>query len=302
MTLQQIKYIVEISKHDSISKAASALYVTQPTISKAVKELESSLNIQIFNRNNKGVEFTKEGKELLFYAKMLLEQTESMINYFNKQDSFGKINFTISSQHYGFAVEALVNLLEEFSKEKYRLTIREGKTTDVIEEVVAGRSILGILAVTDTNKEYFEKYFYSKSLEFILLSTTKQHVFLRREHPLSGSDSLTLEELKSYPCLTYQEDDMPLYFAEKAVNVDEVEKVVYLNDRGVMNNLLSKTDGYNLGTGCITKGYTDANIMSLPLREGKRVDIGLIKRKDTFLPEEIERYVEYLKKSLGNSL
>lgn len=154
MTLQQFRYIVEISKHNSISKAASALYVTQPSISKAVQELENDLGITIFNRTNKGVVFTKEGAELLFYAKMLLEQAESVVYHFKKQKTTDLIKFSISSQHYGFAIEAVANLMGYFSERKYELTIHEGKTTEVIDDVYASRSILGILSLTDLNKSF----------------------------------------------------------------------------------------------------------------------------------------------------
>ena len=152
MTLQQFRYIVEISKHNSISKAASALYVTQPSISKAVREMENNLGITILDRTNKGVVFTKEGMELLFYAKMLLEQAESVVYHFNKQKTTDLTKFSISSQHYGFTIEAVANLMDYFAQRKYELTILEGKTTDVIDDVCTSRSILGILSFTDLNK------------------------------------------------------------------------------------------------------------------------------------------------------
>lgn len=133
MTFQQIRYIVEIAKHHSISKAASVLYVTQPSISKAVRELEADLGITILDRTNKGVVFTKEGTELLFYAKMLLEQMESVVDHFNKEKTKDLTKLSISSQHYGFAIEAVANLIDYFAERNYELAIREGKTTDVIE-------------------------------------------------------------------------------------------------------------------------------------------------------------------------
>ncbi|KAA8756838.1 LysR family transcriptional regulator, partial [Priestia megaterium] len=143
MTLQQFRYIVEIAKHNSMSKAASALYVTQPSISKAVRDLERELGITILDRTNKGVVFTKDGTELLFYAKMFLEQMESVIYHFNKEKKADLTKFSISSQHYGFAIEAFANLMDYFSERKYELTIREGKTTDVIDDVYKSKSILG---------------------------------------------------------------------------------------------------------------------------------------------------------------
>lgn len=301
MTLQQFKYIVEISKHNSISKAASALYVTQPSISKAVQELESDLGITILDRTNKGVVFTKEGTELLFYAKMILEQAESVVYHFNKQKATDLIKFSISSQHYGFAIEAVANLMNCFAERKYELTVREGKTIEVINDVCASRSILGILSLTDLNKGLFERYFISNSLVFTPLTSLKQHVFLRKEHPLANFKSITLKQLKSYPYLTYQQDDVLLHFAEEAINLDNISKVVYIKDRGTMNNLLSNTDGYNLGTGCIVDNYMNPNIISIPLEGNNLIQVGLVKRKDVFLSKELLLYIDFLKAVLSKS-
>lgn len=301
MTLQQFRYIVEIAKHNSISKAASALYVTQPSISKAVHEMENELGITILDRTNKGVVFTKDGMELLFYAKMLLEQAESVVYHFNKQKAADLTKFSISSQHYGFAIEATAKLMDYFAERKYELTIREGKTTDVIDDVYASKSILGILSLTDLNKNFFERYFTSKSLIFTPLASLRQHVFLRKEHPLAHLKSITLEQLGHYPYLTYQQDDVLLHFAEEVIDVENIEKIVFLKDRGAMNNLLANTDGYNLGTGCIVTNYMNPNIISIPLEEGNLIQIGLVKRNDVFLPEEIMVYIDFLTTALKRS-
>lgn len=301
MTLQQCRYIVEISKHNSISKAASALYVTQPSISKAIRDLEDDLGITILDRTNKGVLFTKEGSELLFYAKMLIEQAESVVYHFNKQKATDLTKLSISSQHYGFAIEAAAKLMDYLSERKYELTIREGKTTDVIEDIYASRSILGILSISNLNREFFERYFISKSLIFTPLLLMKQYVFLRKEHPLAHLKSITLEQLRDYPYLTYHQDDIPLYFAEEFIDVNSITKLVYLKDRGAMNNLLSNTDGYNLGTGCIVENYMNPNIISVLLEGHKEIQVGLVKRYDQILPEEISVYIDFLTAALKKS-
>jgi DNA-binding transcriptional LysR family regulator len=302
LTPQQLRYIVEISKHNSISQAASTLFVTQPSISKAVRELETELEITILDRTNKGVVFTKEGTELLFHAKKLLEQMEFVVDHFNKAKKVNLTKFSISSQHYGFAIEAVAKFMEYFAEQKYELSIREGKTTDVIDDVYTGRSLLGIVSLTDLNKHFFKRYFTTKLLTFTPLATLKQHVFLRKEHPLAHLESINLEQLRDYPYLTYQQDDMLLHFAEETLNVDNMEKLVYLKDRGAMNNLLSNTDSYNLGTGCIVNNYMNSNIISIPLEEGTLIQVGLVKRNDVFLSEEVLVYIDYLKIALEKSL
>lgn len=302
MTIQQFRYIVEIAKHNSISKAAAALYVTQPSISKAVRDLEAELGITILDRTNKGVVFTQEGRELLFYAKMLLEQMESVVHHFKKEEVTEITKFSISSQHYGFAIEAVANLMTYFEDKKYELSIREGKAMDVIVDVYASRSILGILSFTELNKHFFKRYFLSKSLTFTPLASLKQHVFLRKEHPLAHYDCINLKHLREFPYLTYQQDDMLLHFAEEALNLDDIEKVVYLQDRGAMNNLLANTNSYNLGTGSIVTNYMNPNIISIPLERGNIIQVGLVKREDVFLPEEVLVYIDYLKLMLEKSI
>jgi DNA-binding transcriptional LysR family regulator len=301
MTLQQCRYIVEISKHNSISKAASALFVTQPSISKAIRDLENDLGITILDRTNKGVLFTKEGSELLFYAKILIEQAESVVYHFNKQKNTELTRFSISSQHYGFAIEAAAKMMDFLDERKYEITIREGKSTDVIEDVYASRSMLGILSISNLNSEFFERYFISKSLVFTPLLLMKQHVFLRKEHPLASHKSLTIEQLRNYPYLTYHQNDVPLYFAEEFIDVNLITKLVYLKDRGAMNNLLSNTDGYNLGTGCIVENYMNPNIISIPLEEHNEIQVGFVNRYDQLPSKEIFTYIDFLTSALFKS-
>lgn len=303
MTLQQFRYLVEIAKYNSISKAAAALFVTQPSISKAVRDLESELEITILDRTNKGVVFTQEGTELLFYAKTLLEQMEAVIHHFDKEKKTGLTKFSISSQHYGFAIEAVANLMDYFNDGKYELAIREGKSTDVIDDVYASRSIIGILSLTDLNKQYFERHFTSKSLIFTPLVSLKQHVFLREEHPLAHYQSLTFDKLRDYPYLSYQQDDLLLHFAEETLNVNNIGKLVYVTDRGTMNNLLSNTDGYNLGTGCIVNNYMNPNIISIPLEDDDQlIQVGFVKRNNVSLSKELLIYLDFLKRALEKSM
>ncbi|WKB36049.1 LysR family transcriptional regulator [Terrilactibacillus sp. S3-3] len=183
MTIQQFRYIVEIAKHHSISKAAAALFVTQPSISKAVRDLEAELGVTILDRTNKGVVFTKDGTDLLFYAKMILEQMESVAYHFNKEKAADLTKFSISSQHYGFAIAAAADLMNDLAGQKYELTIREGKAVDVIEDVYSGRSILGLLSLSDLNKKFFKRYFISKSLTFMPLASAQAARFSPKRTP-----------------------------------------------------------------------------------------------------------------------
>jgi len=302
MTLQQCRYIVEIDRHKSISKAAESLFVTQPSISKAVKDVEDEFGITVFKRTNRGVCFTKEGNELLFYAKALLEQEQSAEYHFKGRKRNDMIKLGISNQHYSFAVEALAKTIDYFGeKYQYEILFNEGRATDVIEDVAGGKCDVGILSVSRLNREILERYFISRSLSFTPLLLMGEYVFLRKEHPLAAKESISVSELKDYPYLTYRADDIPLDIAEEFINVNTASKIVYIKDRGTMNNLLSNTNGYNLGTGCIVKNYMNPNIISVPLLDGNRIQVGFIKRFDKLLNKETETYMDYLTQCLKKS-
>ncbi|EZH65236.1 hypothetical protein DH09_16460 [Bacillaceae bacterium JMAK1] len=300
MTLQQCRYLIEIAKYQSLNKAAAALYVTQPSLSKAIRNLEMELSITIFERTNKGVLFTEQGRELLFHAQKLVAQAESVVYQFTQKPGT-PLKYAISSQHYSFAIEAFARFMQLFNQE-YELSIREGKTTDVIDDVYTSRSILGVVSITDLNEHFFARYFTSKSLTFQQLETVKQHVFLREKHPLAAQATVHLDDLEPYPYLTYQQNDMMLHFAEETLNLHDRKQLVYLKDRGAMNNLLAHTNGFNLGTGCIVKGYMNSNITSRPLIGGSSIRIGYIKRDDTVFSNEIVQFVDELTQSLHHSL
>lgn len=299
MSLQQLRYLLEISKHHSITKTASALFVTQPSISKAIKDLEEELDIVVLERTNKGVVFTQAGHELLFYATMVLDQMDAMSAHFKKNTP---MKLVVSSQHFGFAIDALAKWIAYYAKSPYELDIREGKTTNVIDDVATNKSSIGLLSLSALNRTFFERYFSAKELEFIPLATMAQAVFLRQEHPLAHEKTITLEQLVDFPCFTFQQDDMLLHVAEGALDVDNRAQLVYIKDRGTMNNLLANTDGYNVGTGCIVPGYMNPNIISIPLAGGTEIQIGYIQRQHTFLAPEIQHYIKWVNDALQRSI
>ena len=300
MTLQQCRYLAEIARQHSISKAAAALYVTQPSLSKSMKELETELAITVFQRGNRGVELTKDGSELLAYAKTLLAQEEAVRWHFGRRAA-DRVRLAVSSQHFGSAAAAAARLINSLAGREYEFTLREGKAADVVEDVFAGRSEAGVLSVSNWNLELYERYFSSRSLAFTPLLTMREYVFMRAEHPLAGRGSVSLAELRGYPYFTYRRDDVPLDFAEEFVDEGAAGRVVYLGDRGTMNNLLAATDGWNLGTGCIVKGFMNPNIVSVPLEERTELRVGCVRKAGLSLPEEAAQFIEFLTGALEES-
>lgn len=294
MTLQQCRYLVEIARSKSISKAADALFVTQPSISRAVRELEDDLQITVFRRTNRGVAFTGEGLELLSYAQIMIEQEENVRHHFSKSAKDGLLKLSIASQHFSFAAEAVSRLIGSLDTGRYELAFMEGKASDVVRQVASGLSVLGILAVSSLNLEYLERSFLAQSLSFTPIAALREHVFLRREHPLASADALSVEQLADYPCLTYRKNDPPQNFAEELSDLQNSSRIVYVQDRGTMDDLLVHTDGYNIGTGCMSPGFISPDIISLPLAVPWKIQIGSLKRNGQSLPAEALLFIEYL--------
>ncbi|MDK2868223.1 MAG: hypothetical protein PWP51_621 [Clostridiales bacterium] len=303
MTLQQCRYIVAISEHQTINRAAKALFVTQPTISKSISELELELGIHILNRNNKGITFTEAGRDVLFYASMLLEQASAMTAHFNAKKAPHLRRFSITSQHYTFAVEALASLIQRLdSSKRYEINFREDKSTTVISDVAEGISDLGIIALTETNRLFLERTMKRKALTFHELGKTVQHVYLNTEHPLAGMHTITLEMLKPYPRYTYKKDDLPQTFTEEGNHLKYAEKIIYLNDRATMDKLLTETNGYNIGTGCLARDPYRYRLCVVPLVDGCEMTIGYVTRKAVLLPEDLTDYVHALQIAVTESL
>ena len=295
MTLQQCRYIVEIAAQHSIRRAAEALYVTQPSISKSIRALEQELGITILDRDNQGVEFTPEGKELLFMAKMLVEQAESITYHFDRSSRSARaMEVSISSQHYCCMDRPLIAFLEKWPQ--YVVSFREGKSTDVVEDVAESRSILGFLSLNPRTAPYFERVFYERGLEFRELATTVEHVFVRSDHPLAAQPEILTAQLQTYPCLTYRQEDIPLRLSETPLGSEAVARTIYVSDRGTMRDFIRHTDGYNVGTGILNPD--EDQIIAVPLADGQKICLGYIKRRQTFLSDALEVYIEMVAQAL----
>lgn len=298
MTLQQLRYIVEVSKCSTISKAAQSLFLTQPTLSKAIKDLEEELGICILERGSSKTRFTAEGTELLCYAKQLLEQAQQIENRFINK-TVEKKRVSISTQHYAFAVKAFIDLLDKEDSTDYEFYFRECKTHEIIEDVFNKKSDIGIIFLSDSTSRYLTRLLQSKDIEFTPLKNFTSHVYLRKSHPLAYLPKVTMQQLEAYTCIAYEQDNSSLNFAEETVDVSGLRKVVYVRDRATTSNIIATTNCYNVGTGCLIDGIVDSNIVSVPLDGyGERMTVGWIKLKNMELTSVASEYIEHIKNAL----
>lgn len=295
MTLTQLQYAVMIAETKSMNKAANELFVSQPALSEAVRELEAELQTVIFIRTNKGIVLTTEGEEFLSYARQMVELNDLVEERFvNNQTA--KKKFSVSMQHYSFAVEAFIRLAKQFSIGEYELAVHETKTYEVIANVRNHRSELGILYMNDFNEKAIRKILGENDLEFYSLYRCGISVYLGKNHPLAQQKKITLEELQEYPCLSFEQGDKnSFYFAEEVLSTLEYKQIIKADDRATMLNLMTGLNGYTLCSGIICQELNGGYYTSVPLDTEDTMTIGYIKRKNMPLSVLGKEYIEFLK-------
>ena len=300
MTLQQLKYIIMIAETGSITMAAERLFIAQPSLSKSVAELEKEMGINIFNRSNRGVYLSEDGTKFLSYARQIVEQAELLESEYKAAPPPNRA-FAVSSQHYAFVVNAFVELVREYGRDKYEFSLRELKTAEIIEDVRTHRSDIGVLYLSGFNREVVRHILQSEDLRFEPLFTAKPHVFVSRNNPLVGRKTVTLEELKQFPRLTYDQGvKNSFYFAEELHITAESPKNIVVSDRATLFNLLIGLDGYTISSGVLSEDLNGSNIVSIPLESDESMEIGYITTTDRPINAITHRYLEHLKEYIAN--
>ena len=300
MTLQQLKYIITIAETGSITMAAERLFIAQPSLSKSVAELEKEMGISIFNRSNRGVYLSEDGTKFLSYARQIVEQTELLESEY-KSAAPPRRAFSVSSQHYAFVVNAFVELVREYGRDKYEFTLRELKTAEIIEDVRTHRSDIGILFLCNFNREVICHILRNEEMQFIRLFTARPHVFVSKNNPLVEQKSVTLEDLRKFPRLTYDQGvKNSFYFAEELHITAESPKNIVVSDRATLFNLLIGLDGYTISSGILSSDLNGENIVSIPLESSETMEIGYITTTDRPMNAMTSRYLEHLNRYIAN--
>lgn len=301
MTLQQLKYVVTVAETGTITEAAGKLYISQPSLTNAIHELEREMQIVIFNRTNKGISLSKEGDIFLGYARQVLEQAEILEDKYKGEGS-GKKQFCVSTQHYSFAVNAFVDLIKKYGQEEYDFSLRETQTYEIIEDVAKMRSEIGILFLNDFNEKVITKILKSNELEFHDLFVAKPHVFISRRHPLADRQIITNEELESYPYLSFEQGEHnSFYFSEEIFSASERKKNIRVRDRATLFNLLIGLNGYTVCSGVIDKKLNGKDIIAVPLADESDMRISYITHRKGMLSRLGTTYLDALSKYIGCS-
>lgn len=304
MTLQQLNYAITISETGSFNKAAEVLYVAQPSLTSAIRELEKEEKIRIFNRSGKGVTLTNDGTEFMLYARQVFQQYEILQEKFGR-NGVRKKKFGVSTQHYSFAVKAFVEMVKSFDTSKYEFSIRETRTCEVIEDVSTLHSEVGILYLSDFNRKTLIKMFSSNSLEFHRLIDCQAYVYLWRGHPLAGKKFITFPELADYPCLSFEQGgNSSFYFAEEILSTNDYPRTIKACDRATMLNLMIGLNGYTLCSGIVCEELNGSDYITVPykaddLNPNSAMEVGYLVRKNSMLSEIGKRYITELQTYLN---
>ena len=296
MKLQQLRYVVKVAECGSITEASRRLFVSQPSITASIRDLENEMGVHIFERTNKGVIVSEEGETFLGYARQVLDQADLLEGKY-KGTSEQVPHFSVSCQHYSFAVNAFVDVIREFDAARYDFTLREEQTHEIIEDVAHMKSELGILYLSEHNREVIERMLAANELVFEGLFCAAPHVFA--DHPLAGRSGVTLEDLEDYPFLSYEQGSYnSFYYSEELTSTFERRKNIRVRDRATLFNLAMGLNGYTVCSGVISHELNGPGIISIPLDVDEYMEIGIITRKNTTLTRYGRAYIDAIRQHI----
>jgi len=302
MTLQQLRYAVEVANRGSMNEAAKKLYVSQPSLSSAIRELEREIGISIFNRTNQGISVSAEGKEFLCYALQIVEQENQLKeHYLGAKPS--KQKFGISTQHYTFAINAFVRLLKEMDPGEFDFTFRETTTEEVIKDVQNRRSEIGILYMNHFNARMILKNLEEAGLEFAELFQSKSYIYVTDTHPLARKKEIKFRDLKPYTFLSFGKGEYNSnYFSEEILKILEHRRNIKVSDRSTLFYLLRKLGGFTICTQMVNKELQGEDIVAVPLNVEGAITVGFVLYKDECPGDIGKRYMEIVREDIGDLL
>ena len=300
MTIQQLKYVIGIADSGSLNKAAETLFVSQPSLSSTIHDLEDELGIIIFNRTGRGVTLTNDGIDFLTDARQLYMNYENLLGKYGEKGDIKK-KFGVSTQHYSFAVKSFVEMVKEYNTNEYEFAIRETKTREVIEDVASLKSEIGILYLSEFNRKAINSILKSKDLEFHHLIDCKAYVYIWKGHPLAKKKFITLDQLEDFPCLSFEQGDgASFYYAEEILSTEEYHRTIKANDRATMLNLMVGLNGYTLCSGIICEELNGSDYIAVPFKDedenkNRIMEIGWISKRNFNLSLIGQKYIDEIK-------
>ena len=298
MTTQKLRYIIEVVNKGSINEACKTLFISQPSLSTSIKEVEEQLGFNIFIRTNKGVVLSQEGVEFLGYARQVIEQEDLLRQRYLKTKAHRQM-FSISTQHYAFVVRAFSNFVKKYGQDEYEFIFKDTRTYEILDDVKTLRSEIGVIYINDFNEKVIRNFIDLHGLKFTELFTAKPHVFISANNPLAKKSLINLEDLEEFPCLTFEQGEHnSFYYSEEILSTIVRKKSIKVSDRATIFNLMIGLNAYTISTGVINPDLNGEGIIAVPLNVDELITVGWISHKKITLSKLAELFVEELKSCL----
>lgn len=292
MTITQLRYVIAVAGSNSMNEAAKKLFISQPSLSTSIKELEEEIGVEIFVRSNRGIGLTPQGEEFIGYAKQIAEQYELMEQKYITGANQKK-HFSVSAQHYAFAVDAFAEMVKQFGMDEYEFAFYETRTFDVIQDVKNFKSEIGILFVSDFNRKVLGKLFDESNLKFFPIAECKAYVYMHKNHPLADREEIAMEDLDEFPCLSFEQGvNNSFYFAEEMMSTYQYKQLIKISDRATGLNLMVGLNGYTICSGIICEELNGDDFCAIPLKSDERMTVGYIVRKNMTISKLGQKYLE----------
>ena|SRR5699024_1857574 len=300
MSITQLKYLVAVVKAGSINEAAKSLYISQPTLSKAIKELEKEMGITILMRTSTGITLSTDGAEFLSYARQIIETVELLENKYLDRPYQEQL-LSVSTQHYSFSVDAMVKLIEHHGGDKYQFSLRETRTYEIIEDVKNLKSEIGVMYMNNFNEKILNQLLKESQLNFEPLFTAQPHIFISKTNPLAQKSIVSLEDLKPYPRLSFdQGDNNSFFFSEEILSTLESPKNILVSDRATIFNCMIGLNGYTISSGILSEELNGTDIIPVKLDVDDKITIGTVTNKKAILSRVALLYLDELKNTIDS--
>lgn len=292
MNIQQLRYVVAIANSGTFREAAEKMYVSQPSLSISVRDLEKELGFKIFRRTSSGTFLTRRGMEFYEKAQELVKGFDVFQNqYANPEEE--KDEFSIASQHYDFLPPTITAFSQQYPEYK-NFRIFESTTVQILDEVAQGHSEIGIIYLNNQNQKGIIQRVEKLGLEVIELIPFQTHIYLREGHPLAKKKELVMEDLVDLPTVRFtQEKDEYLYYSENFVDTSASSQMFNVTDRATLNGILERTNAYATGSGFLDSDSVNG-ITVIPLNDNLNNRMVYVKREEVDLSQAGTLFVEVM--------
>ena len=292
MNIQQLRYVVAIANSGTFREAAEKMYVSQPSLSISVRDLEKELGFKIFRRTSSGTFLTRRGMEFYEKAQELVKGFDVFQNQYSNPEE-EKDEFSIASQHYDFLPPTITAFSQQYPEYK-NFRIFESTTVQILDEVAQGHSEIGIIYLNNQNQKGIMQRVEKLGLEVIELIPFQTHIYLREGHPLAKKKELIMDDLADLPTVRFtQEKDEYLYYSENFVDTSASSQMFNVTDRATLNGILERTNAYATGSGFLDSDSVNG-ITVIPLNDNLNNRMVYVKREEVDLSQAGTLFVEVM--------